>query len=120
MKISELISNSANVTISVSPTELREFALELIEEVSNRKRKEAEKEADTYLTANEVADKFSVSKPTLWRWDKIGYLKPVRVGRKPYYRRSDVEALLHTDENRKSRYEANNGYSDNALNDIDL
>lgn len=34
-----------------------------------------------------------VSHTTLWKWEQSGYLIPVRVGKKVYYRRSDIERL---------------------------
>lgn len=38
----------------------------------------------------EVARRLGVDPSTLWRWDKAGYLKPVRQGSKVFYRESDV------------------------------
>lgn len=35
-----------------------------------------------------------VSHTTLWKWEQSGYLIPVRVGKKVYYRRSDIEKLV--------------------------
>lgn len=92
MNIKDLLSEGANVAIIVTPTDLKEFALLLIEETLSAKNQETE--PDTYLTPDEVANELGVSKNTLWRWDKIGYLSPVKVGRKPLYKRSDIDSLL--------------------------
>ena len=35
----------------------------------------------------------SVSKMTLYRWDKNGYLKKMEIGGKRRYRKSDIERL---------------------------
>ena len=36
-----------------------------------------------------------VTPSTLWRWEnEYGYLKPVRFGRKVYYREDDVNAII--------------------------
>lgn len=91
MNIKDLLSEGANVAIIVTPTDLKEFALLLIEETLSYRK---DPEPDTYLTPDEVASELGVSKNTLWRWDKIGYLSPVRVGRKPLYRRSDIDCIL--------------------------
>lgn len=53
----------------------------------------AEKEMAT-MTREEVAKLFNVTKPTLWRWKKTGYLVPKEVGSRCLYLKSDVERML--------------------------
>ena len=36
---------------------------------------------------------FNVSHTTLWKWQRSGYLVPVKVGKRVYYKRSDIEQL---------------------------
>ncbi len=48
---------------------------------------------ETYLTAKEVEKHLDVSHSTLWRWDKDGYLKKIKVGNRVCYRHSDVERI---------------------------
>lgn len=63
-------------------------------EQSEKERKQAQqKEKEQYLTAEEACQLLRVTKPTLWRWHKENYLVPVKVGRKNYYRQSDIDAL---------------------------
>lgn len=52
------------------------------------------KETETLLTPDEVASKYRISKVTLWRWAKDGLLKPVKMGRKSFYRQSDIERVF--------------------------
>lgn len=52
-----------------------------------------EKENEGYLTTVEACKLLSVTKPTLWRWAQIKYLVPVKVGKKNFYRQSDIDAL---------------------------
>ncbi|RHL78277.1 DNA-binding protein [Parabacteroides distasonis] len=47
-----------------------------------------------YLTAKETSDKLGVDVSTLWRWDKSGYLKKIKVGNAIRYRLSDVNKLM--------------------------
>lgn len=35
-----------------------------------------------------------VDPSTLWRWEKAGYLAPVRIGTKVYYKRGDIARLV--------------------------
>lgn len=92
--IKELLANSdnPNISITVSIKELKEFGMSLIEE--GRKMGMAERVPETYLAPKEVAKKLGVSTNTLWRWNKSGYLCHVKCGRKSFYKKSDVEALM--------------------------
>lgn len=44
---------------------------------------------------NEVMRILKVSRNTLYRWNKDGYLKPVKVGGGIRYHKSDIEKLLN-------------------------
>jgi Zn-finger protein len=72
----------------LSSTDLKEFALELIEEI-----KAQEKVDNKMYTADEFAEKHSVSKQTLWRWCEEGILKSMKIGGKVYYKESDLKSL---------------------------
>jgi len=48
---------------------------------------------DALVPRNLVNERLHVDNSTLWRWDKSGYLKAVRIGRSVYYRESDVKRL---------------------------
>ena len=92
MNIQNLIDGGATVYLLVSQTDLLEFGRFLIAE--SKKEAHQEKKEETFLTPNEVASMVSVSKNTLWRWERDGYLKPIKVGRKNRYKLSDVKALM--------------------------
>lgn len=47
----------------------------------------------TLLNLEAVANRLHKSKVTLWRWDRSGHLKAVRIGRAIWYRLEDVEEL---------------------------
>lgn len=75
--------------------------LEANEALARRVREEARREsgavADDELVPKEVARKRllgGVDPSTLWRWEKAGYLAPVRIGTKVYYRRGDISRLV--------------------------
>ena len=46
------------------------------------------------MTRTEAAQALNITLSTLWRWDKMGYLNPVRIGSKVLYRASDIESML--------------------------
>lgn len=48
---------------------------------------------ENLMTASEVMEKFSVSKMSLWRWqrdEKVGFPKPIRIRNRNYYLESDI------------------------------
>lgn len=94
MMIKELLANNenANISVTVSVADLKEFAMFLIDEVQTAKAEEQKPEE--YLTPKEVAERLGVSTNTLWRWNNSKYLCHVKVGRKPFYRKSDVMKIM--------------------------
>jgi len=91
-KIKDLLASGVNISITVTPSDLKEFAYVLIDEAKEIGR--AEKTTEKYLTQKEVVEKLRVSACTLWRWKQTGYLVPSKVGNAVYYKSSDIEKLL--------------------------
>lgn len=91
MNISELITSGANVAITVTPLDLKEFALNLIEQSQAKKVHDADEQ---YLSPDETAKKLGVTTNTLWRWNKSKYLCPVKVGHRCFYKLSDINKKL--------------------------
>ena len=91
MNISEISKLGANnIQVIVSLADLNEFFEEKISEaVASRGQEKEEK----YLSVDEVCEALKVSSNTLWRWNKNGYLKPNKVGRKSVYLLSDIDRL---------------------------
>lgn len=83
--------NDEKVTITFG---VREIAKQVLSEIQ-------EQGIYTKTTADDlVPDKrarqiVSVTRNTLYRWEKIGYLTPVRIGSKRMYKISDLEAILN-------------------------
>lgn len=92
MRIETLLESGANVSVTVTTTDLKEFALSLIKEAMELGGKQ--KTPERYLTQKEAAAKLNVSENTLWRWKKTNYLMPSKVGNAVYYKLSDIEKLL--------------------------
>ena len=91
MNIFNLIENGANVAIIVTPTDLKEFALNIIEQAQMAKAKE---EPEQYLSTNEASKTLKVSINTLWRWNKEKYLCPIKVGHRSLYKLSEITKLM--------------------------
>ena len=95
MEIKDIITSGANVNITISANDLRTFLAEVAQEVVNKeKAAEAAKNDVEMLNQAQVCSYLGVSKATVWRWEKIGYLRPsTRMGSRPMYNKTDIEAL---------------------------
>lgn len=91
MSIKEIITSGASVQLVIDAIDLKEAFLQWNEEM---RQPNTETKAESYLSAQETADKLGVDVSTLWRWDKSGYLKKIKVGNKVRYRESDVIKLM--------------------------
>ena len=80
--------DESRVQIVVSYQDLKRLVREIMEECNAENKK-----ADELWTARDVCEHFNISLPTLWRWGKMGYLVPIKVGKKKLYRKSDIDNL---------------------------
>ena len=95
MAIQDLLSSGANVSITVTADDLRVFLAEVAQQVINQeKAAQAAKNDVEMLNQAQVCSYLGVSKATVWRWEKIGYLRPsTRMGSRPMYLKTEVERI---------------------------
>ena len=95
MKIAELLTlpEAANLTVQVSIGDLRLFHEEIVQKQLSQ-QKELTKTDDELLTVTEAMSFLKVSRTSLFRWQKNGYLEPIKTGGRCRYRKSDIEAIL--------------------------
>ena len=72
--------------------DLKQCIQEIVDE--NISRYFSKPKAEKFLTIKQVAQLLGVTEPTLWRWNKEGILKRVKVGNKVRYKESDVNKVL--------------------------
>ncbi len=72
----------------IGKDDLREIIIEIIEERLSKQKE------DHLLPTKKVSEMLGVTESTLWRWDKMGYLKKVSIGRRVFYRSSDIEKII--------------------------
>ena len=53
--------------------------------------------SDVLLTSNQVLERLSISRTTLWHWVKKRCIIPIEIGGKQRYKLSDVNAILKGD-----------------------
>lgn len=92
----EVGAGSTKTVVELSIKDLRTVVSDIMKEERTKATEEAKrtKQGVEIYTRSEVAHLLNVSYPTLHRWNKIGYLIPVKAGRKVHYLKSDVENLL--------------------------
>ena len=93
--VSLLLNTDDNVCFTISAKELRMFLQEIVrQEIDKDKEIEAAKNDVEMLNQAQVCSYLGVSKATVWRWEKIGYLRPAtRMGARPMYLKSEIEKL---------------------------
>lgn len=98
--VSEVRKSPGHYSFTLTDLGVIEFAkamqMAAFEEYSTKQGKEANpfpNSDDSYISKKEAMLGFGVSHTTLWKWQKIGYLVPVKVGKRVYYKRTDIEKL---------------------------
>ena len=88
-------TENTNIILQDSVEDLKKFAEEILLGAKSIAMLEAEAAAssDQLISVDEAARLLSVSKMTLYRWDKSGILKKVEIGGKRRYRTGDNERL---------------------------
>lgn len=88
-----------DVNITLKQSALHRFAADLLESAIGKVRAEISLHPkDVYYTIKQVSEMLSVDRTTLHRWNKMGYLTPVKFGGLVRYRKADIEALTTGEE----------------------
>lgn len=89
--LEDALNISSNIQLVIGANELRELARILIEKVRDEFTTEEERQNhNTFLTTEAACKMLGKTRGTLWRWEKAGYLTPVKIGKTFKYRLSDV------------------------------
>jgi hypothetical protein len=85
-----------SVRLEISGADLLKFG-ETLHKSALEAGEKSPKENEEYLTPAEFAQVLKISLVTLWSWDRKNITKPLRIGNKKLYRRSDLEKILCDD-----------------------
>ena len=80
----------------LNPFEIIDSRLQNIEDSLQQLIKKPDPKPPTeekYLTTDQVCELWSISRVSLWNWDKKGITNPVSIGNLKRYRLSDIENL---------------------------
>lgn len=95
-----LVATGANVSITMTPSELRDFAEDIARTVAERVSaqtvdaiKDAMGNSMKYCTTEEAVRDFNIPISTLNSWIAKRLIKPLKKGRKNIYKREDLVRL---------------------------
>ena len=89
------IQPQGGVCYIISAEDLRNVIKELYHEERQRTAQAiADSREVPTICRPQAARLLNVALSTLWRWDRDGYLKPVKIGSKVLYRKTDIDRLL--------------------------
>ena len=99
MDLYSMIEAGGNIKVEVSAADLCQCADKLIEKAQLMKehelmRQEQAADEEKWLSTEEACKMCGVCTTTLWAWDKAGYLRAAKVGRRKRYALSDIKRLL--------------------------
>ena len=90
-----LAQEAPGTIISIQVKDLVSANERLVERtIADLERMIAERRETIYMTKDQVLAKLNVAPSTLWRWQKRGYLVPVKVGGENRYRSTDIDKIL--------------------------
>lgn len=89
------MKETQTTTLAVTVDDLRKWHKEVINDTKQKLEKAviADK-SNNLIDAKQVSKMLNVDMSTLWRWEKKGYLKALRIGGKRKYKLSDVKLLI--------------------------
>jgi Predicted site-specific integrase-resolvase len=96
MNIKDLVATGANIALTIYLQDLIEFHRVVVADTKRELEQEiVENKSERYIDRKRTRELLDVDDTTLWRWNKRGYLKCVKVGGKVRYAMSDIKRILN-------------------------
>lgn len=94
MELSDIKQRDSAINITMTIDDFNLFLTRLATYVvSTISERSAREKSTLRYTVDEVVEKLKVSKPTLNKWEKRGYLVPMRIGRRVFYFVDEVDEI---------------------------
>ena len=87
-------ANTSNIQLVIGLDDLKDLCFHFVKEAFDQQKKLKEQENDGLLDSMQVKELLKVKDGTLWKWNKRGYLRHVKIGSRNYYKREDVDKIL--------------------------
>lgn len=88
------LSEENDVQIVIRSSQLEELADMLWERMQDKNRERDDAERARTVTKAKACELLGKNATTLWRWEKEGYLTPVKVGARSMYRLGDIQDII--------------------------
>lgn len=93
--IQDILEQGGSVMIQITAADLKKTIRDAVQETRRSIEAEVAKgQSDVLLTRQEAQERLSVSRTTLWKWEKKNYLCPIEVGGKRRYKLSDLNRIM--------------------------
>lgn len=92
MNINEILKQQGNVQLVVSAADLKESIIEWGKEM----KAEMQGEPDENIPIEDAMRLLKVSYQTIWRWQKFGVITPIKIGRKRFFKKSEIDRILES------------------------
>ena len=95
--VSQIKNSGDRIDLTFTGEGALAFARALVKYVDEREPKVVQQEEDdSLMPKQEVMSKLGVTHATLWNWANKNYLVPVKVGRKVFYHKADIDHLCES------------------------
>lgn len=100
MNVEQILNSpdAPKISLVVGTKDLGQFAQRIADRTAESilkgyESKEPEQETEKLLTADEVCTRLNISRQTLYKWGKKGWINPVKLGYAVRWRETDVKAI---------------------------
>jgi excisionase family DNA binding protein len=91
----KITAGDSNIMVYLSAEDLKATMMAMYDNAEARKAEALSKQRERpTLTREQAAEALNVTLSTLWRWAKIGYLIPTKIGTKVLYKATDIDNIL--------------------------
>ena len=98
--IQEILEQRGSTLLLISAKDLKETIRETVYETKRSIESDIVRSNGVFLlTINEVMERLSISRKTLYNWVHKKYLIPIEIGGKKRFKLSDVNAILNNSNN---------------------
>lgn len=93
--IQEILEKRGSTLLLISADDLKKTIRDTVSEARRILESEVVNgKGEFLLTTNEVLEKLSISRKTLYNWEQKNYLTPIEIGGKKRYKLSDINDIL--------------------------
>ena len=89
-------SNAMLVTLTIGDivNVIREVVCECLD--NSQQQEEIASEGEQLITASKAMKLLKCNRSTLWRWNRDKYLCTVKVGKKNFYKQTDIQNIINS------------------------